>query len=208
MKSYIALEARDLPTYSFKSDAPLFWGMLGLIAVEATVFASLIVSYFYLQFNQPWPPAGSKLPDLMLPTISTLLLLASTIPVHWADKSMAEGNQRALRIGLTISTVLALVFLALKAIEYSDVEFRWDTHSYGSIVWAIVIFHSTHVTAVVLKTIVMLVLAWGGGYFSSTHRIGVTVNGLYWYFVAAVWLPLYFVLYWAPRLLSGPEVTP
>ncbi len=63
-------------------------------------------------------------------------------------------------------------------------------------------FHSTHVTVVVLKTTVLAVLAWGGGYFSRTNRIGVTVNGLYWYFVSAIWLPLYFVLYWSPRLTS------
>ena len=35
------------------------WGMLILIAAEATLFACFVATYFYLRFNTPvWPPRG------------------------------------------------------------------------------------------------------------------------------------------------------
>jgi cytochrome c oxidase subunit III len=51
----------------------------------------------------------------------------------------------------------------------------------------------------VLKTIFVAYLSWRG-YFNKERHLGVTVNGIYWHFVVAVWLPLYLVLYWSPRL--------
>jgi cytochrome c oxidase subunit I+III len=77
---------------------------------------------------------------------------------------------------------------------------RWDEHAYGSILWAITGFHFTHVVSAILGTAVVAVLAWMD-YFTSERQLGVVVDTLYWYFVAAVFLPIYLVLYWAPRWL-------
>jgi heme/copper-type cytochrome/quinol oxidase subunit 3 len=61
-------------------------------------------------------------------------------------------------------------------------------------------FHAVHVLSVVLKTLFVAYLATHG-YFTRERRLGVTVNGLYWHFVVVVWIPLYLVLYWSPRIL-------
>lgn len=188
--------------YNFRTEGPLWWGMWGLVLVESVVFGGLITAYFYLGSSYPeWPPAGIKKPELLLPTIASLVLFAGSLPMHWADKEITEGRSRKAAVNLALSIAPAIVFLVLKAIEYSKVEYRWDSHVYGSIVWAIVMFHSTHVTALVLKTIVVDVLAWRG-FFNRERRLGITANGLYWHFVVAAWLPLYVVLYWSPRLMK------
>jgi heme/copper-type cytochrome/quinol oxidase subunit 3 len=202
LRNEVGVDASRFSPYNFGSQGPLWWGMWGLILIEAAVFASLIASYFYLGSSYPeWPPAGVKEPELLLPTIASAVIFASSLPMHWADKAIKEGNGRSLKINLTVSIGLALVFLALKYFEYSDAPYRWDSHVYGSIVWAIIMFHSTHVTALVLKTAVVDALAWRG-YFNRRRRLGVTANGLYWHFVVAVWLPLYLVLYWSPRFMK------
>ena len=54
--------------------------------------------------------------------------------------------------------------------------------------------------SLVLKTVFVLYLELRG-YFNRQRRLGVTVNGMYWHFVVAVWVPLYLVLYWSPRIL-------
>jgi heme/copper-type cytochrome/quinol oxidase subunit 3 len=61
-------------------------------------------------------------------------------------------------------------------------------------------FHAAHVLSVVLKTVIVAYLSIRG-YFNQQRRLGVTVNGLYWHFVVAVWIPLYIVIYWSPRFL-------
>lgn len=181
------------------SRAPMWWGMMGLITVETVVFSTLIVSYFYLRMGHPeWPPAGVEEPELLLPTINTFILLLSSIPMYFADKGIAEGKQWPLKIGLIVSTVLAIIFLWIKGVEYSHLEYDWTSHAYGSITWTIAGFHSLHVTALVLKTIVVGALAWIG-FFHEEERLAVQVNGIYWHFVVAIWIPLYVVLYLVPH---------
>jgi heme/copper-type cytochrome/quinol oxidase subunit 3 len=194
------IDVSHLSPYNFGSQGPLFWGMLGIILIESVVFSCLIATYFYMRMRAPsWPPPGIENPDLLLPTIATVILLVSSAPIHWGDTGIERGDNRALRFGMLAGIVLALAFLSVKAYEYSHLPYRWDSHAYGSIVWAISGFHALHVTALVLKTIVVDLLAWRG-YFNPRRRLGVTINGIYWHFVVAVWIPLYFLLYWSPRL--------
>lgn len=202
MNGTAVIDVRHLPNLVSGSRAPIWWGIVLLLVLESMVFSTLIVSYLYLKIGEVhWPPAGVGPPDLLLPTLNTVVLVASSVPMHMADKAVSRGDQRTLRWGLSISIVMALVFLVLKAVEYSKVEYAWDDHAYGSIVWLIIGFHSTHVISLVLKTVVMLVLATKG-YFNEKRTLGVQVNGLYWHFVVGVWLPLYFLLYWSPRLME------
>ncbi len=188
--------------YQYGRQAPLWWGMVGILTIEATVFATLIASYFYLGLGPPtWPPPGVKQPELLLPTLGTAILLASGLTMHWADRSIDRGEPRRLPRYLIASMVLAAAFLTLKVIEYAQVPYRWDSHAYGSIVWTIIGLHGTHVTLLLGKTVVVTILAWRG-YFTARRRLGVTINGLYWHFVVVIWLPLYAVLYWSPRVLG------
>jgi cytochrome c oxidase subunit I+III len=197
------IDVGQLPDYSFDSRSPLWWGIVGLITIEGTVVATLIASFFYLQDNHAvWPPSGSTPPDLLLPTISTIVLMLSMVPIYLTDKCFKKGNAKPLKTLPIISIVLALVFLGIKAYEYAyHVDFRWDSHAYGSIVWLMIGFHSTHVIAVILKTIVVIWLA-RRHYFTPDKRIAVTVNGLYWYFVAAAWIPLFLTIYLGSRIWS------
>ncbi|HVL66507.1 MAG TPA: cytochrome c oxidase subunit 3 [Vicinamibacterales bacterium] len=195
------IDVGPLPNLVQKSRGSLWWGMVLLLVIEATVFGTLVASYFYLRLGTPeWPPPGVEPPKLLLPTLNTLVLLASSVPMYLADTGMAQGRQRRLLWGAAGAITLAVVFLVLKVIEYSDVPYRWDDHAYGSIVWLIIGFHSAHVASVVLKTIVVWILGYRG-YFTRDRVLGVQINGLYWHFVVLVWLPLYAVLYWSPRLL-------
>lgn len=196
------IDVSHLPNLVQGSRGTLWWAMVLLLAIEGTVFGTLIASYFYLRMGQPaWPPPGVEPPKLLLPTVNTLILVASSVPVYLADSGIAKGNQRRLVLGMAVAAVMGIAFLILKVVEYSDVPYAWDSHAYGSIVWLMIGFHSTHVFSVVLKTIVVAVLG-ARGYFNAERNLGVQINGLYWHFVVAVWLPLYAVLYWSPRLLG------
>lgn len=190
-----------LPANLSDKRAPVWWGMVLMIVIEATVFASLIASYFYLKVSSPvWPPDGIKPPELLLPSINAGILLLSSLPVWWADSGIRKGDQRRLKIGLAVGFVMGVAFLVLKYIEYSAKDYTWTTNAYGSIVWTITGFHSAHVVVLLIKTLVVETLAFRG-YFSERRSIGVQVNGLYWHFVVLAWVPLFATLYLSPRLL-------
>lgn len=195
-----ALDVAGLPVLVTGPRAPLWWGMVLLLAIESTVFASFATTYLYLRFHAPqWPPAGVEIPDLLLPTLNTGVLIASGAAMYWGDAGVRKGNVRQLLRGLGLAVALGVLFLGLKVVEYGDKAYRWDTHAYGSIVWTIVVFHSTHVASVLLKGIAVATLALRG-HFTAERRLGVQINGLYWQFVVVVWVPLYVLLYWVPRL--------
>jgi cytochrome c oxidase subunit III len=202
MNGVATIDVRHLPNLVSGSRGTLWWSMVLLLVIESTVFGTLIAGYFYLRMGHlEWPPGGIEPPDLLLPTLNTVLLVASSLPMYLGDSAIREGNTRRLITGLSVAGVMGAVFLVLKVIEYSKVEYLWDDHAYGSIIWLIIGFHSAHVGSVVLKTVVVVVLAVRG-YFNAERHLGVQINGLYWHFVVAVWVPLYFVIYWAPRVLG------
>ena len=192
----------SLPTSTvvtaFGGKPPFANGMWFLILIETVVFGALISTYFYLRAGSAeWPLGGISEPELLLPTINTVILLLSSVPIHFADQGIREGNQRRLRVGITLSFVMGALFLALKYVEYSNLDYTWATNAYASIKWTIVGFHSAHVIALLLKTVVVGVLAFQG-YFNAERNAGVQVNGVYWHFVVAIWIPLYATLYLAP----------
>jgi cytochrome c oxidase subunit III len=202
MRSETALDVRDLPTTPHGPNVPIWWGIIGLIVVEIVVFASLVSSYFYLKVHAAeWPPGGVKKPELLLPTINAFVLILSSGPMYWGEKAIREGRQKPLKFGLIGSIFLALLFLGLKVYEYRDTEYFWYSHAYGSVIWAITGFHSAHVLALVLKTIVIAVLAWRG-YFTKEYHVPVEVNGFYWHFVVLIWIPLYATMYLSPYLMG------
>jgi len=201
--SVTAIDISHLPDHEDGPRAAAWWGMLLLLVIESAVFGTLIASYFYLKMGAlEWPPAGEELPKAGIATINTLILVASSIPMHLADQAGARNQQTRIRLGLIGGIALGTVFLILKVVEYSDVEYHWDDHAYGSIIWLIVGFHSAHVLSVVLKTLFMLYLAFKG-YFTPERHLFLEVNGMYWHFVVGVWLPLYAVIYWVPRWTLG-----
>ena len=183
---------------------PYWWGMLMLIVIEAVVFGSLIASYFYLKAgNAEWPPVLIGKPDLLLPTINTFVLLASSVPIYLADRGIRKGDQRRLKLGLIGSFILGALFVVIKFIEYGSVgyEYGWTRNAYTSMIWMIILYHTVHVITLLIKTLVVGTWAFQGQ-FTEERNAAVQVNGMYWHFVVLVWLPLYATIYLSPYLLG------
>lgn len=200
MRSEIDVDAGKLERFTPHTH-PLWWGVAGAVAIEAAVVANLLTSYFYLAAQNPdWPPRGVDPPDLGWATAVLFILPLSSVTMWWAGKGADAGVKWKLATGVTASVALACLALIFRSFQIAAFDMRWDEHAYGSILWTITGFHFTHVVSAILGTAVVAVLAWRG-FFSPKRQLGVVVDTLYWYFVAGVFVPIYLVLYWAPRLL-------
>jgi cytochrome c oxidase subunit 3 len=92
--------------------------MVLLLVIETAVVGTLIASYFYLRIGQTdWAPAGVAPPDLLLPTVNSLILFSSSIPMYLADAAIKKGNQKRLLRGIIGALVLGTIFLILKMVE-------------------------------------------------------------------------------------------
>lgn len=196
------MDLRALPTQPSGTSAPEIWGVLGLVTIEGIVFIGAIASYFHLKLQNPsWPPAGIEDPEVLLPTLNTVLLALTAIPAWLSVRGLRRGDERPARWALPVGMLMLVAFMALKVYEYSHKPWGATTHAYGSVVMLMTGLHLAHVGAVVLKTAVVYT-------YLQTDRIEprraspLDANVIYWYFVILIWLPLYTTIYLSPRLLS------
>jgi heme/copper-type cytochrome/quinol oxidase subunit 3 len=181
-----------------------WWGMMLFIAAEATVFALLLVSYFYLRFRAGpvWPPDGIENPKLKLVSIMTVILWSSSLPVHLAHSAIKKGDTKKLRAFLATGFVLGATFLVLQvAKEYPDIarhEFTPRTDAYGSMFFTITGLHGAHVFVGLLMNAWVQMRAWQGAFDRHRH-VSVQNFVLYWHFVDVVWLFVLLTLYISPQ---------
>jgi cytochrome c oxidase subunit 3 len=193
------LDVSALPTYAYGERSVLWWATIGLIAIESTVFALAAFSYLYIRGNTDvWPPAAP--PDLMWGTVNLGIMLASVVPNHWT-KHVAEKEDRAkARLGLLVCLAFALGFLVVRAFEFASLNCRWDTNAYGSAVWMLLGLHTVHLLTDFYDSAVLTVLAYTGPW-EGKRFVDLSENAMYWYFVVIAWLPIYALIYLAPRFL-------
>ena len=179
-----------------------WWGMVMFVTTEATIFAALLGSYFYVRFQSgQWPPPGIADPELKLATIMTLLLLPSSLPVMWAERGIRKGQRWRLRLGLAITLVQGLAFLGVQAMEYRHnlEKFTFTTNAYGSLFYTITGFHGFHVAVGLLMVAWLLAAALRGSFGYRRHE-RVRLTAIYWHFVDIVWAAILLSLYLSPRL--------
>ena len=187
-----------LPTYVYGAGSMMWWGTLGLMLIEGTVFALAIVMYFYLRSHSlTWPV--NRPPELLWGGINTAVLLVSLVP-NWLAKRAAEReNLPQVRLWLTVCLACAVAFLAVRVAEFGALNTRWDANAYGSIVWMLLALHTTHLVTDTIDTLVLAVLMFTGP-LEGKRFVDVSENAMYWYFVVGSWLPIYAVIYWGGRL--------
>ncbi len=195
------LDVSSLPPVAFGPRTTIWWGVIGLLAIEGTMFAILIATYFYLRQNfATWPPLGTPPPDLFAGAVNMALLLLSIWPMRVAHRAALAERRRPIWIALAICTVIGLVSMALRGFEFAATHCRWYTNAYGSILWTTLGVHLGHLIASTLENILVAILMWTGP-VERKHFVDANVNAVYWYFVVLAWLPVYAIIYFAPRLL-------
>ena len=195
------LDVGSLAPGAFGSRSLMWWGTMGMMLIEGMAFALGIASYFYYRTRMPvWPPDGVAPPDLAWGTVNTVVLLASGIPNELAKRAAERVDLRGVRLWMVACLVFGVAFNAIRANEFRHLNVLWDHDAYGSIVWLLLGLHTTHIVTDFLDTAVLTVLMFVGP-IEEKRFIDIEENSAYWYFVVVTWLPIYGVIYWAPRLI-------
>jgi heme/copper-type cytochrome/quinol oxidase subunit 3 len=197
----LSLEERQLLVGSMGQRSTGWWAVLFIILTEAAIFAFLQFSYYYIAVQQTlgtWPPPGGKA-ELTLSLPNTIILLLSSVAAWWGEHSIKRGNRLMLSVGLAVALVLGCVFALIQGFEWSNKHFTYATHTYGSLYYVITGFHMAHLIVGLVALAAMLV--WSLlGYFNAVRHTAISTGALYWHFVDAVWLTIFFTLYIMPYL--------
>jgi len=198
-----ALDVSHLPPYDISTQSPLWLGQVLLCAIEGSLLCMLIGTYFYLRLGvDVWPPPGVQKPDPTMATLALIPLFASCIGSYWASEAAKKGERRGMVLGLSLNFVLGIMFLALRAVQWNDLNFTWASDAHGSIVWAILFLHTFDTVADLIMTAVLIVIV-ATGIYGERQRIGVHVDSVIWYFLVGIWIPLYAVVYWGPYIVGA-----
>lgn len=176
-----------------------WWGAWFLIISEASIFAYLFFSYFYysIQPQAAWVPGRRA--DFAYAAPETVVILAGCATAWWANRTAQRNERLPLLLALALTLLLATAFIALAVADWFDKPFTFSDSAYSAIYFTTTGLHLAHV--VVGWIIFIMLLVWSAlGYFDAIRHAPITIGALYWYFLAAVWVAVFFVLYITPYL--------
>lgn len=176
-----------------------WWGMIVVIATEASLFAYLLFSYYYVsaQVTGPWPPGGPPKLDLAIP--GTVVLVLGSITMWWGERGVRTGHNGKLLIGLGVSVLLGIAFLVLEGFDWAGKGLTLSSNVYGSLYFTITGFHVLHVV-IGLLMLTMLFVWTLLHYFGKRRHSALSIAVMYWHFVTVVWIAVFFTFYITPYL--------
>ena len=172
-------------------------GMTLFVASEAVFFGAFFGIYAstYTQADV-WPPAGVITPSLGLPTIATLVLVASGVSMALAQRAARRGSSLEHSVRwLTVTLASAVGFVVLVAAGYPGLQFGVGEGIYQSLFYTITAIALAHVVGGIVLLFLVLARARAGEL--ALHREPLQAAGIYWYFVVAVGVVVYLLLYLA-----------
>lgn len=179
------------------------WAIWLTICTEAFLFVAFFSGYFFLaigkdRWNLEEPP---KL-HYVIPML--VILLFSSVVIHWGEKQVKKEHYRKGRAALVLTFILGIAFLALSAFDYKE---GWQTvtpqtNTYGSIFYTIVSFHAAHV----IMGLIILGYVFFIPRYAPAERTPYKpyhVGSMYWHFIDVVWVFVVFILYITPNVVRS-----
>lgn len=134
-----------------------------------------------------------------LPLWNTVILLTSSVTVHFAHSAIKNNNRKAFNNWLGFTVLLGFIFLVLQAWEYhhayNDLGLTLESGVYGTTFFMLTGFHGAHVTMGTIMLLVMWLRSVLKGHFKPHDNFGFEAASWYWHFVDVVWVGLFFAVY-------------
>jgi len=171
---------------------------LFLISLSA-LFAATMIGYLIfaiVRFGEA--PDLPGLPGVL--AISTVVILVSSGTLQWARASIRRDRTRGLKVGVVLTLLLGLVFLALQTVAWFDwidravSEFEADDYRFAAAAFLVLSgVHAVHVIGGLIPMIVVLIRSFLGHYSAADYH-GVNNLAMYWHFLDVVWIIMYVAL--------------
>lgn len=189
------MESPDLPikpSEKVRSMHPQKFGMWLFLVTVIMIFISLSSAYIVKKGAGNWEYI--QLPDLF--RITTVIILASSISMHFAYISAKKNNLLNIRLGAVITGILAIGFIygqieAWGEMVANDAFFVGNPAS--SFIYVFTGLHITHLVGGIVFLTIVLVSAFR--YQVHSKRLArIEMCTTYWHFLGGLWLYLYLFL--------------
>ena len=152
-----------LPLYAAGPVSHSWWAMVVLMLVDATVFASLVFSYFFLAHRAEgaWPPGGMSLSQHW-PLVAAIAYLAGAMLIAFARRELQGPAQGWFRLILAAALVATLAAYAVDLWALVSSGLNPAEHAYGAIVYAVSAWQGIHLCALFVMVAYTLARSWCG----------------------------------------------
>ena len=194
-------DVATLPTHKFGPSSLTWWGIIGFMMIEGAAFALTFAAYFFIMgHEQGWPPEGRLPPHLLWGTLFTIIIVLSEIPNTMIKKAAHERDVPTIRMLMPVIIIVGILLLAIRGFEFNNLNCRWTEDAYSSIIWALLLLHTSHILTDWLDTVVLWALMMTDVGWEGRRLVDTDENSMYWRYVWLLWLPIYLLIYWVPRL--------
>ncbi|MEP7122055.1 MAG: heme-copper oxidase subunit III [Byssovorax sp.] len=181
--------------------------MIVFLASWAMMFAALFFVYGFARSKSlSWPPPGAPSLPVALPALNTAVLLASSATFARGLRELRRGHRSAFTAMVSVTFGLGAVFLGLQLLVFRQVAasgLSLGDGIYGAVFYAFTAFHGLHVAVGLAILLWVLFRSRGAAHgtdrgslpFSEHNTIAVRVCTMYWHFVDAVWVLMFFTIY-------------
>lgn len=184
-----------LDQQAVRSASSAVMAMTLFVASEAIFFAAFFGIYAsaYTE-SKVWPPPEVPIPSLVLPTVGLGVLLVSAFTMGGALRTIrGSARPRGVVVWLTVTLACAVAFVAMVVAGYPELGFGIGQGIYESLFHLITALALAHVAGGIV--LIGLVLARGRSGELQLVREPLRAAGIYWYFVVALGVVIYLLLY-------------
>lgn len=180
----------------------LYNGKLGtwlFLASEVMLFGALFSTLVLLRVGSDVWPHGWELLNVPLATLNTFVLIASSMTMVMSWASLKLDRFSSFRIYLSLTVLLAFLFLIIKFFEYGakfEHHISPSTSTFYATYFTMTGLHGLHVIGGIVVNLYLLLPGssmWKTEPDRFVNRI--ECAGLYWHFVDLVWIFLFPILY-------------
>jgi cytochrome c oxidase subunit 3 len=194
--NYHHQEASEVSAHGVEHHDYRLLGVIVFLIAEGMIFLGLFTAYLTFRAVAPsWPPAGTPKLELLLPSINTVILIASSFVIHQADTAVKKDDVKGLRTWFAVTALMGAIFLCGQIYEYKHLEFGLTSNLFGSTFYVLTGFHGLHVCFGLLLMLGVLWRSLKPNHYSKEHHFGVEAAELYWHFVDVIWVLLFLLLY-------------
>src|SRR5580693_6150680 len=157
-----------------KEEFTNYLGMVILLGSWSVLFGGLFFAYAGVRMSAPvWPPPGVPRLPLALPAANTVVLALSSWSAQRALAAMRRGRREEVQTFLGVTVFLGALFLGLQYVLWSNARASGLTidsaGTYGSVFYALTLFHAVHVAAGVMGLVYLVVGLRLGKWSAPSH---------------------------------------
>ncbi len=172
-------------------------GMKLFLASVTVLFAATIVAYLVVAAKKEWRESAFTGGWPVTLWFSTGVLFLSSWPLYSALSAVRRDDQRGLRRGMLVATILGGVFVLGQGVAWVDLFVNAPagklTGLYVFTFYMLTVTHALHVLGGIVPMVVTTRNAFRGHYDSLFHP-AVQYCNWYWHYLGVVWAVLFAIL--------------